>query len=166
MANTPEYEVVHPFAFIEPEMVYKGSIIRTNMKPGPHLLPRNAEAEAAFDAWIKEFETIKLDPLTGEKMVDKEGKPLMHFPRERYRRREHVPGERHDMELVRPPAPPSQDSAASIAAVQFSKPTEWARPAGEGTSEPTPEPAETVHGGEVALVKAAPAPATKSFKAT
>lgn len=135
---TAQYEVLKrdtAYVFIEPEMVKAGSIIETDMKPGPHLRPLNAEAEAAFEAWINEFTTFQLDPLTGLPKEDENGKKISYKPREQYRRRVAEPVTPHTMRIVANPPQPKQGE--SLATVAMGKATEWKRPDGDA---PAPAP--------------------------
>lgn len=51
----PTYRIVDPKgAFIEPQLVAAGSVIRYNGPPGPHLEPINDAARERMEAWYEE----------------------------------------------------------------------------------------------------------------
>ena len=66
--QVPEYETLADM-FVQPDLIRKGSVIRTFASPGPHLAPLNAAADAAFEKWYNEeaFEVDDHGKKTGRK---------------------------------------------------------------------------------------------------
>ena len=50
-------------------LLEKGSVIEMEGSPGPHLLPMNEEAKAAFEDWYKEEHPV----------FDKDGEPIFYL---------------------------------------------------------------------------------------
>jgi hypothetical protein len=101
----PRYKVLSN-TFIAPVMYYPGSIIETDMEPGPHLDPLNAEAHARWEQWLDhEIEEKDDDGKTVTVPHPETGKlvPKLVRPHARYRIQRYVPGETPAATLIAPP---------------------------------------------------------------
>lgn len=110
MPEAPKYRVLAP-TFIAPHMIYPGSVITSNGKPGNHLEPLNQPAHEAMERWYnEEWENF-----------DKDGKSLgMIKPHMQYRVKSQTPGDQADVVLISGP-PKETKPLMSLAEAQFAR---------------------------------------------
>lgn len=78
----PKY-TVRERCFIEPYLLDPGSVIETLMTPGPHLVPMNAAATEAMEAWYTE--EVQERGEDGKLVKNADGTPHMVRPHEKWR---------------------------------------------------------------------------------
>lgn len=139
--------------FISPYFVRKGSIFETEAPPGPHLVPVNAEARAAFERWYDE-EIPEIDARTRLPVKASDGSIVMWKPHAKYRTAVYEPADAATVTLISEPSPSNADFL-DLAQARFAR-------AGNGELRPAADPVHaagtTTEDGTTILVSA-PKPA-------
>lgn len=145
----PQYRVIEP-CFIAPHLLHPGSIIETNGSPGPHLVPLNAEAKSAWDAWLHE-EVDEVD----DKGKKTGAKIQPHLRYQVFTPNDEAKPEAATVHIVsHPPKDQAGSLDISFAAAQLRQPTADVRP----PAAPFSELPETDLLGETKIIAAAPKP--------
>ena len=155
--DVPEYRIVDSKgAFIEPQLVAAGSVIRYNGPPGPHLQPLNHAAYQRMEAWYEEEydEVDDKGKKTGEKV----------YPHRKYRIAppSENPSTLYGVEVIAEAQP--QENIQSLAEILASKKPTSVRPppASYFPTADTAAPAQLKGGAEV-VSEPKPAPKPRAI---
>lgn len=139
----PMYEVLER-TFIEPHLLEKGSVIRFEGAPGPHLFALNEEAQARFELWYNEEYPLLDKEGEPQFVLDGDGKRVvkMYKPHAVFRRRDFVPVEKETFELVsEPPVQTMEDVTHTLAGLGLKQSSKDIRPGPDRIYRDVPAPA-------------------------